>query len=189
MRIAAAMSGGVDSSVAAMVLRDEGHEVVGCFENPNIHPLIEFRRRLKAQKVLAERVGLEMIYTETYGLREWLEAVRWRSTERPERCADCYRLRLERVAALACERGLEAFTTTLLVSRHQNHALVRRIGQQCARARGVPFLYRDWRPLAEPTHEEARRMNLYLQQYCGCVFSEWERYRDTTRHLYRNKRK
>jgi predicted adenine nucleotide alpha hydrolase (AANH) superfamily ATPase len=22
-------------------------------------------------------------------------------------------------------------------------------------------------------------MNLYRQQYCGCVYSEWERYTDT----------
>lgn len=163
-------------------LRAEGLDVAGYFHNPNIHPLIEFRRRLKAQKMLAERMGPEMTYDEQYGLRQWLERVDWRGDGR---CEDCYRLRLTRVAQAARDGGLDAMTTTLLVSRHQHHQLVRRVGEECAAERGIEFLYRDWRPLADESHEEARRLRLYLQQYCGCVFSEYERFRDTARHLYR----
>jgi hypothetical protein len=163
-------------------LEAEGHEVTGYFCNPNIHPLIEFRRRLKAVKVLQERLPLAVIHEEEYGLTEYLDAVNWRG---PDRCADCYRLRLRRTARTAAGRGFDAFTTTLLSSTHQDHDLVRRIGREEAEAAGTAFLCADWREHAEAGHERARKMNLYLQNYCGCVFSERERFEDTTKHLYR----
>ncbi len=163
-------------------LIEDGHEVTGYFYNPNIHPLIEFRRRKKAQKVLQERLPIRVIYEEDYGLREYLQHVGWRGDAR---CAGCYRLRLGRTAREAADRGFGAFSTTLLGSGHQDHELIAGVARQCAQEAGTEFLYRDWRPLAEESHERARSMNLYLQNYCGCVFSECERFRDTSRHLYR----
>ncbi len=165
-------------------LVDLGHDVTGHFYNPNIHPLIEFRRRKKALKVLQERLPIGVLCEEDYGLEEYLRSVRWSGVERRERCADCYRFRLKRTAQEAARRGFSAFTTTLLASHHQYHDLARSIGEQCADLAGVPFLYLDWRPLAEESHRRAGEMRLYLQSYCGCVFSEWERFRDTTRHVY-----
>ena len=170
-------------------LHGEGHAVTGLFYNPNIHPLIQFRRRLKAVKVYNEREHLPMIYDEEYGLVRFLDAV-----HRPDeaaalqpgvRCECCYRLRLSRAAHVAHERGMDAFTTTLLSSKHQNHEAIRRMGEEMAATHGVTFLYRDLRPLADASHEAARRRHLYLQNYCGCIFSEWERFRDTAQHLYR----
>jgi hypothetical protein len=115
-------------------------------------------------------------------LRTFLKAVDW---EGGGRCEGCYRLRLQKTADLAAAEAFDAFSTTLLSSQHQHHEMVRRLGNQCAAEAGVEFLYRDWRDLAEKSHEEARSMNLYLQQYCGCVFSEYDRYKDTKKHLYR----
>ena len=163
-------------------LTQQGHKATGYFFNPNIHPLIEFRRRLKAQKVLQERLGIEMIYVEDYGLREYLAEVDWRG---PDRCADCYRLRLGRAAGEARARRFDAFATTLMTSTHQDHETLRRIGEQCAQAQGVRLLYRDWRPLADENNDRAKQLGLYRQQYCGCIFSEYERFRNTTRHQYR----
>ena len=82
-------------------------------------------------------------------------------------------------------RGCDAFSSTLLVSRHQTHDVVRQVGEQVAAESGLPFDYHDWRGLADRAHQEARRRNLYRQQYCGCIFSEYERYQDTGVHLYR----
>ena len=163
-------------------LTEAGHTATGFFYNPNIHPLIEFRRRLKAQKVLQEHLPIPMICDEEYGLREFLEAVDWRSARR---CEDCYRLRLRRAAAEAVHRGMDAFSTTLLVSKHQNHELLRAIGEECAKEAGVPFHCEDWRPFCDEGHIEAKKLGLYHQKYCGCIFSEYERFRDTTQHLYR----
>jgi predicted adenine nucleotide alpha hydrolase (AANH) superfamily ATPase len=165
-------------------LAADGHDVLGFWYNPNIHPFVEFRRRLKALKVLQERIPLPVAYDERYGLDDFLCEAQWRAP-RAERCASCYRLRLDRTAEEAARRGIPAFTTTLLSSTHQDHETVRLVGEECAAGHGAEFLYADWRPLAEESHERARAMNLYLQSYCGCVFSEWERYRDTTLHAYR----
>jgi predicted adenine nucleotide alpha hydrolase (AANH) superfamily ATPase len=162
-----------------------GHDVTGYFHNPNIHPFIEFRRRLKAVKLLQERIGLPVLYEETYGLSTHLKATPWQADDRAARCAACYRLRLGQTARKASELGCDAFSTTLLSSTHQDHERIREIGEQSSADAGVTFHYEDWRPLAEESHERARRMNLYLQTYCGCIFSEYERFRDTNLHVYK----
>jgi predicted adenine nucleotide alpha hydrolase (AANH) superfamily ATPase len=152
------------------------------FHNPNIHPLLEFRRRLKSVQVLADRERIQVIVDDRYDPKGWLRAVPW---DRPERCLACYRRRLEETARVAAERAFEAITTTLLGSIHQDHQAVRRIGLEVAAARGLKFHYEDWRPLAAQGHAEAKRLNLYRQQYCGCLFSEEERFGPTRLHLYR----
>jgi len=152
------------------------------FHNPNIHPLIEFRRRAKGVQVLAEHERLPCIVDDRYDLKAWLRALPW---DRPERCLACWRMRLAQTAATAAERGFAAITTTLLASTHQDHEAVRAIGAEEAARRGVAFHYEDWRSLAARGHEEARRRNIYRQQYCGCIFSEEERFAPTRLHLYR----
>jgi len=152
------------------------------FYNPNIQPLLEFRRRAKSLQVLADAERLDLLLDLTYAPKQFLGSVPW---DRPERCEACYRLRLAETARLAVERGYEAITTTLLVSVHQDHETVRRIGTEVAETRGLTFHYEDWRPLAARGPQEAKRRNLYRQQYCGCLFSEQERFAPTRRHRYR----
>jgi len=164
-------------------LRAEGMELSGFFYNPNIHPFLEFRKRVKAVRVFLERDDLPVEIIEEYGLDQFVREV-YAPTKRA-RCENCLFLRLHRTAGRAREKGLESFTTTLLGSPDQDHALVREVGLRVAAATGVNFLYRDFRPLHERSHEAARQRQLYLQSYCGCCFSEYERYRDTTRELYR----
>jgi predicted adenine nucleotide alpha hydrolase (AANH) superfamily ATPase len=163
-------------------LTEVGHAVTGYFFNPNIHPLIEFRRRLKAVKTLRDRLKVEIICEEDYGLRDFLHTVDW---EQDHRCTDCYRMRLDRTASVARENGFDAFTTTLFTSTHQDHSLITDAGYRAAQEYDVEFLKRDWCDLHEYNKSEARRVNLYRQQYCGCIFSEKERYENTKRHLYK----
>ena len=157
-------------------------KVEGFFYNPNIHPLLEFRRRLKSTKVLADQMKIDIHYDERYGLREFLRAA---VNHEDERCPLCYQMRLRKTAEYAKGHGFDAFTTTLLISRHQKHDMVAEIGRKVADEVGVEFYYRDFRHLADDAHREAKRRHLYLQQYCGCIYSEEERYRDTTKYLYR----
>ena len=168
------------------VVREEGFEVEGYFYNPNIHPLLEFRRRIKALKVFCESDPLEVHISEDYGLMHFIEAV-WTLGAKADgrRCRVCYELRLAAAARKAREIGASAFTTTLLVSRHQKHDLVREVAEQVAAREGVDFLYRDFRPLQPVSDEAAEKQHLYRQPYCGCIFSEELRYRNTTKHLYR----
>lgn len=148
--------------------------------NPNIHPLLEYRRRLKAVKMLGERTRLPLMVEDTYGLVEFCRAVHGRENA-PERCGRCYELRLGRAARAAREAGIAVFTTTLLASRHQDHGQIRAAGEAAAASAGVTFLCRDWRLFsADPVLLHM----LYHQQYCGCIFSEYDRYRHTTTHLW-----
>ena len=167
-------------TLAGLAAEPEPYEPVGFWGNPNIHPLIEWRRRLKAVKMLVERAGLTLLADETYGLVDFCRAIHGHETV-PERCTRCYELRLNRAAQVANEAGCAAFTATLVTSRHQDHALIRAAGDAAARATGIPFLYRDWR---EADADADLVKMLYHQQYCGCVFSEYDRFMDTKTHLW-----
>jgi len=162
-------------------LRKDGFHVHGYFYNPNIHPLLEFRRRLKAVRIFQESDPIKVNYCNEYGLREYLDEVDYKGDNR---CGDCYRLRLRVTAMYAKDQGFDAFCSTLLFSEHQDHEEVKRIGDQVSEQVGIPFEYRDYRHLCECSRKIANKKMLYKQSYCGCIFSEFERYKDTTRHVY-----
>jgi predicted adenine nucleotide alpha hydrolase (AANH) superfamily ATPase len=156
-------------------LRAEGHEVDGAFVNPNIHPLLEYRRRLEAAREVARALDVELVRIDDYGLLEFLDEI---GPRRPARCLACYRMRLRRVASLAGEAGYDAFTTSMLVSTHMDHDGIRRVGDEVGHEAGVEFLYRDFRPLVMDGVRESKKMATYRQQYCGCIYSERERFDD-----------
>ncbi|MDZ7815684.1 MAG: epoxyqueuosine reductase QueH [Planctomycetota bacterium] len=164
-------------------LQEEGFEVTGYFFNPNIHPLLEFRKRIKAVKVMNERLHIPIVYDERYGLWEFLDDLD--GNFRGGRCELCYAHRLKRTARFAKENGFESFTSTLLVSHEQDYEKVVSAGLEAARGEGVDFLVRDFRRLAVEGKDYAKRNNIYRQQYCGCVFSEYERYHNTGKELYK----
>ena len=167
----------------AQALRDEGLELAARFYNPNIHPLLEFRKRVKAVRVFMEFDPLPMTIDEEYGLDLFIERIYDPAPAR--RCENCYAVRLGAAAAFARANGFDAFTTTLLGSPHQDHDLIRSVGERAVDEAGVAFLYRDFRPLHERSLDMAKRRRLYRQSYCGCICSEYERFRNTTRELYR----
>ena len=141
--------------------------------NPNIHPYTEYRSRRDALQTLAQNTGLELITQEPYGLRDFLQAV---GMDFDSRCGVCYDMRLEAAAQYAAAQGYDSFTTTLLISPYQNHELLRATGEKMAQRYGVAFLYRDFRPFFREGQKAAREMGLYMQKYCGCIFSEEARY-------------
>ena len=118
-------------------------------------------------------IGMELIVQEDYGLREFCRLV---SGDLAHRCGKCYRLRLEQTARYAAEHGFESFTSTLFVSPYQDHELLRQTAEELAAQYGVAFLYRDFRPGFREGQRQARELGFYMQKYCGCVFSEEERY-------------
>ena len=166
---------------ALQELAREAKQVEGFFYNPNIHPLLEFRRRLKAVKVLAEQMKMKVHYEEDYKMQDFLRLV---VGHEDERCRICHEARLRRTAKFAKAYGYDAFTTTLLASKHRDHDAVAQLGREVGKEFGMEFFYRDLRPFAERGHDEAKKRNLYLQQYCGCIYSEYERFKDTRRYVY-----
>jgi predicted adenine nucleotide alpha hydrolase (AANH) superfamily ATPase len=155
------------------------------FFNPNIHPLLEFRRRVKALRLYLERDPLQAEIDGNYGLPAYLAAVLNADgtiPERRERCRRCYLFRLGRAAELAATQGYEAFSSTLLASREQDRDLVAEAGREAGEARKLRFVVADLRQFSAP---DKLLRGIYKQQYCGCVFSEEERYRNTNKHVYR----
>ena len=94
-------------------------------------------------------------------------------------------MRLKYTASYAKRAGFDAFTSTMLFSVYQNHEQIKLFSENIARECGVRFVYRDYRPLSECSQEIAKKKMLYRQGYCGCVFSEYERYKDTAREVYK----
>ena len=123
-------------------IKEEGNEVVGYFFNPNIHPYQEYQKRLDALKQYSDKTGLEVICRDEYLLEEFLRNV---SPREKERCQYCYSLRLEATAQEAKNKGFDAFSTTLLESAHQNHALIKETGERMGKEVGILFYYEDFR--------------------------------------------
>ena len=163
-------------------LSDRGYRVHAYFNNPNIHGLIEFRRRLGAFLQAVDILKLPETHESAYGLELFMAM--W-TNHRTDRCRGCYRMRLEPAAAEARRLGIPHMTTTLLISPHQDRAVVIEEGRRAAHAEGVEFVEDDFRDLHEAAVAEAKRHSLYRQQYCGCIFSEEARYRNTRKHLPR----
>jgi len=54
--------------------------------------------------------------------------------------------------------------------------MIKSIGESIGKSVGIPFYYRDFRSGWKEGMEESKRLELYRQQYCGCIYSEKERY-------------
>ncbi len=160
--------------MCARSLRKEGFEPTLYFYNPNIHLYKEYEARRDTLIKLSELENYQKIIVDNYGLRDYLKAL---GGDFDERCQKCYEMRLEPAAKYASENGFKYFSTTLLISPYQKHDLIKNIAENCAKKYGAEFLYRDFRPLFREGQNEARRLGFYMQKYCGCVFSEEERYK------------
>jgi len=155
------------------VLREEGLEVMGFFYRHNIHPYSECLHRQQTLQDYADRIGLKVIYQPDYDLEGFLRSVVFRESNR---CRQCYHDRL-RSAALVARRGkFDTFTSTLLYSKFQKHNQIRSIGEAVGKSVGVPFYYRDFRTGWTEGVQESKRLGMYRQQYCGCIYSEKERF-------------
>jgi len=154
-------------------LRSAGHVVSGFFYNPNIHPYQEYALRRDAVVRMAEQESMPLIMRDDYDLEDFLA----NTAAAPEkRCSYCYASRLRATARAAAGQGFDAFTAALLYSRYQRHDEIRELGEQLGSEFGVAFLYQDFRPGWQEGIRLSRELGLYRQQYCGCIYSEKERY-------------
>ena len=156
------------------VLQEEGYEVHGLWFNPNIHPFTEYLKRLEAAREYFRSQDVPLIELDEYSLVEFLRDSAYRENGR---CPNCYSKRLEKAAGIARKGKFDYFTTTLLYSKMQRHDLIREMGLSAARGYGRKFLYRDFREGWKYGIEKSREAGMYRQQYCGCIYSEMERYR------------
>jgi epoxyqueuosine reductase len=155
------------------VLSDEKVDFTGFWYNPNIHPYQEYQARLESVKDFARKHEMPAVFLNEYPLETTLDLLS------RERCPGCYRIRLEETARQARAQGYQAFSSTLLYSIYQKHDLIRELGTEIGKRSGVEFFYRDFRPGWEEGRRMAKEQELYRQKYCGCIFSERDRYLKT----------
>lgn len=157
----------------AQQLSADNIDFTGYFYNPNIHPYKEFKRRLDGVILLAEQRNYEVIVDRDYGLQEFLRAVVFKEQKR---CRFCYRSRIEKTASLAVKKSFSGFSSTLLYSKYQNHTEIVRLSQEISATTSIPFIYRDFRKGWQRGIDESIALEMYRQSYCGCIYSEQERY-------------
>ncbi len=150
-------------------LQSQGHAVTAFFADANIYPEEELAKRRDVFISWADSLGLPHRVVPV-NHADWVRAVS-EDAKKPARCRLCYRYRARLVAGEAAKLGMEAFTTSLLISPYQDHESVNEAMEEASRAFGVPFLYHDFRRGYIRSREMARGTHLYMQKYCGCEWS------------------
>ncbi len=172
--------------VPVLRLREQGHKVTALFVNPNIHPLSEYLRRRETLLECAEKLDFPVILRDdTWDIHAWLAAVAGKQDSGAARCSYCYTSRLNVCAQMLQENlhdispeqgGFTAFSSSLLYSRYQNHEQIIHSCQNAALKYGVAFHYEDFRDQWQKGIDISKELHLYRQAYCGCIYSEAERY-------------
>ncbi len=158
--------------------RSQDYEVTALWYNPNIYPYAEHQQRLKAMQSLARTMDFSLRVINGYDITKYFGNV---VGDEANRCQHCFQLRLKKTAEAALGSGFNAFTTSLLISPHQKHDLLVKTGQQLAYETGISFLYADLRKRYSDSRHITKPLDLYRQQYCGCIYSERERNASTNK--------
>lgn len=155
-------------------LRKEGIEPTLYWYNPNIHPYTEYKARRDCLKEYSKQINVQAIFEEEYGLDDFCkEAVK----DLKNRCVNyCYPVRLRKTFEYAKQNGYDTVTTTLLYSIYQKHDFIKLLMEKYSKEYEIDFLYRDFRVGFWEGHQKAHDLGLYMQKYCGCIFSEESTY-------------
>jgi hypothetical protein len=152
----------------------QGHNVTLFYYNPNIYPEKELKKRADEARRIAKEYKLPIVIPDQ-DHRDWLNKVQDHkdSPEGGERCAVCYKYRLERTAQEARQNKFDLFTTTMTISPHKNASTINGIGKQLEQEYGVQFLSRDFKKQDgfKNSVQLSKQLGLYRQNYCGCEFS------------------
>lgn len=144
------------------------------FYNPNINTAEEYFKRAEELKRLCSCEGVKCAVAE-FEPQEFYVAAKGleNRAEGGERCAECFKLRLNYTAAKAKAEGFSYFGTTLTVSPHKNAQVINQTGALAAEVYGVNFLPSDFKKKGGflRSIELSKQYGLYRQNYCGCVFS------------------
>lgn len=161
------------STYPVKVLKKKDYDITGFFYNLNIHPYTEYQKRLESVEKLAKQENLNIEYIDDYNIESYLRAVAYNEHKR---CPTCYYLRIFETAKLAKKLGFDIFTTTLLYSKYQQHDTIKEIGSKIARQLKLKFYYEDFRKGWDEGNQLSKEKGFYRQKYCGCIYSERDRF-------------
>ena len=146
---------------------------MGFFYRHNIHPYSECLKRQENLETYSRQIGLRLIIQEGYDLEGFIQNVVFREKDR---CTYCYHDRLRTTALMAKRGKFDYYSSTLLYSKFQNHDLIKAMGESIGKSTGVKFLYEDFRSGWKEGIQKSKDLQMYRQQYCGCIYSEKERF-------------
>lgn len=167
------------------ILKQENIEISAYFYNPNIHPFTEFKKRRDCLVDLSKKIAFPLIVDKNYGFLDFSRKVVFNEENR---CKICYHMRLEQTVVYAKENGFSAFSSTLLYSKFQKHSLIIETCKKLATYYNIDFFYRDFRKGWQRGIDMSIADNLYRQSYCGCIYSEQERYDNRLKKQLKKKR-
>ena len=150
-------------------LTEMGYNVISYWYNPNIYPVMERAIRFNELKRYCQERNIKFIY-DTSPSNDFYKAI-FPHYQPPQRCSNCWKLRLSMAAKRAKEEGINVFTTTLLVSKYQDPKEINRLGKCIEEQTGVKYLEADFRDGFEWAHHRAKEMEMYRQKWCGCIYS------------------
>ncbi len=149
-------------------------ELTAFWYNPNIHPKVEYGRRLESFKKFCKDRNVKNVICDEYDMNGFIKDVVEQTGENKRyhvRCIYCYYRRLEKAFEYAKENGYDIVSTTLTRSPFQNHDLINEVCNNLSKKYGVEYVYSDYRHTYYEGQKKARECELYMQKYCGCVFS------------------
>ena len=152
--------------------KKQGYRSEALWYNPNIHPEEEHLLRLQATKKLLEEMRVPLTVYPSYQPSDYFDAL---NGNQVQRCLNCFRLRLGKTAQIALENGFGGFSSTLLISPHQEHDNILAMGDELGLEHGIAFLYSDLRRRYSDSRVMTKPRDLYRQNYCGCIYSKQER--------------
>ncbi len=156
-------------------LKEEGQTPLVYFTNDNIDTKEEFNRRKEALVKLCRYMEVDYIIDE-YNPDLYLDRIKGLECEpeRGKRCDECIALRLEKSARFAAKNGINAFTTTLVISPHKNYDRITDIGTEIGRLYNLNYTGINFRKGDGflKTNKISKELNLYRQNYCGCRFAK-----------------
>lgn len=144
------------------------------FYNPNIHPKVEYERRKKTFEEFCTLRNVKNVVIDEYDLKGYVKYVVenvGKDKIYGSRCEYCYYMRLKGAFKYAKENNFDMVSTTLTISPYQNHELIKRVGKRLEEEYQVKFVYVDYKEHFREGQKMAREYGLYMQKYCGCVFS------------------
>lgn len=166
-------------------------EIIAYFYNPNIHPFKEYKNRKNALIEFCRINSIKLIIKDNddYNFEDWFEYIYYKQNEekkdrfflniknnRDFRCKNCYEFRLLETVNMANNLGIKKFTTTLLYSIYQNHEFLKNSCYELSKKNSLDFYYEDFRKGWQKGFDLYNETGLYKQNYCGCIFSENERF-------------
>lgn len=148
------------------------------YYNPNIEPYDEYLKRKKAQirflKEYSKERSISFLdcdwqHEDFSKITKGLEQER----EGGLRCHACYRLRLQKTAEVAKEKGFDYFTTSLTISPYKNSQIINQIGKELEHIYHISYLYSDFKKEDGylKSIQNSKKYRLYRQDYCGCHYS------------------